>query len=149
MQEISGVHLPPITLSFADYERRLAETRVRLGETDFEEAWAEGKAMSVEAATTYALAATKQPLPSLASLPELPGKATRNPAALTPREQEVATLVAGGYSDRRIAEELHLSERTVHAHLRNILKKLRVPSRGQVACHLRSADTIDTDRAHA
>jgi predicted ATPase/DNA-binding SARP family transcriptional activator/DNA-binding CsgD family transcriptional regulator len=141
MQKKAGTRLPPITLSFTEFERRLAETRSSLGETDFEEAWAEGKAMSEEAATTYALAATEQPPPSLASLLEPPGKARRRPAALTPREQEVATLVAGGHSNRRIAEELHLSERTVHAHLRNILKKLGVPSRGQVASHLTSTDT--------
>jgi predicted ATPase/DNA-binding SARP family transcriptional activator/DNA-binding CsgD family transcriptional regulator len=147
MQNKAGTRLPPITLSFTEYERRVAETRSSLGETEFEEAWAEGQAMSEEGATTYALAATEQSPPSPESLPEPPGKATRRPTALTPREQEVATLVAGGSTNRRIAEELHLSERTVHAHLRNILKKLRVPSRGQVASHLRSADTTDTERA--
>jgi DNA-binding NarL/FixJ family response regulator len=47
-------------------------------------------------------------------------------------------LVARGLSNREIAQEFHLSERTVHAHLRTILKKLGLRSREQVASRLTS-----------
>jgi DNA-binding NarL/FixJ family response regulator len=48
---------------------------------------------------------------------------------LSPREIEVLRLVAAGATNRAIAEELVLSERTVDRHVSNILAKLRVPSR--------------------
>jgi DNA-binding CsgD family transcriptional regulator len=51
------------------------------------------------------------------------------PAGLTPREIEVLRLVAAGRSNREIAAELFLSERTVHRHVSNIFSKLDVSSR--------------------
>lgn len=48
---------------------------------------------------------------------------------LTPREIEVLRLVAHGETDRRIAEKLFVSRRTVSCHVSNILDKLNVESR--------------------
>ncbi|MDP8960645.1 MAG: response regulator transcription factor, partial [Actinomycetota bacterium] len=48
---------------------------------------------------------------------------------LTPREMEILRMVAGGQTNKRIAAELVLSERTVDRHVSNILTKLGVPSR--------------------
>src|SRR4029450_6590519 len=48
---------------------------------------------------------------------------------LSPREREVLTLVAGGLTNREIAAELFLSEKTVARHLSNIFTKLGVSSR--------------------
>jgi DNA-binding NarL/FixJ family response regulator len=56
-----------------------------------------------------------------------------NPALLTSREQQVATLIAYGLTNRDIARELVISERTVDTHIGNILSKLRLTSRVQVA----------------
>ena len=52
---------------------------------------------------------------------------------LTPREREVARCLSQGKSNREIAEELVLSERTVENHVGNILTKLGFESRAQVA----------------
>lgn len=53
-----------------------------------------------------------------------------NPAwALTKRESEVATLVAQGWGNARIAESLHISTNTVKTHIRAILAKADVDSR--------------------
>jgi ATP/maltotriose-dependent transcriptional regulator MalT len=51
------------------------------------------------------------------------------PAGLTARELEVLRLVAGGRSNREIADELYLSVKTVARHLSNIFCKLGVSSR--------------------
>ena len=53
--------------------------------------------------------------------------------ALSGREREVAELVALGHSNREIAAELFLAEKTVEGHLRNVFSKLGVPSRAAVA----------------
>jgi hypothetical protein len=45
----------------------------------------------------------------------------------------VVSLIAWGLSNRQIAGELLIAERTVHAHVGNILGKLNFPSRAQVA----------------
>jgi adenylate cyclase len=51
---------------------------------------------------------------------------------LTAREREVAALVARGLTNRQIAEELVIGERTVAAHIEHILTKLDFASRTQV-----------------
>jgi DNA-binding CsgD family transcriptional regulator/tetratricopeptide (TPR) repeat protein len=52
---------------------------------------------------------------------------------LTTREREVLTLVAEGYTNRRIAETLFISESTAGVHVSNILGKLGVASRTEAA----------------
>ena len=48
---------------------------------------------------------------------------------LTPRETEVLVMVARGLTDAEVAEQLFLSLRTVHAHLRSIYRKLDLHTR--------------------
>lgn len=52
---------------------------------------------------------------------------------LTPREREVAGLVAQGLTNREIAARLYLSERTAENHVQHILTKLGLPNRSQIA----------------
>jgi two-component system, NarL family, response regulator LiaR len=52
---------------------------------------------------------------------------------LTAREREVLTLIAGGRSNKRIALELGISEKTVKAHVGHVLAKLGVTDRTQAA----------------
>jgi DNA-binding CsgD family transcriptional regulator/pimeloyl-ACP methyl ester carboxylesterase len=54
---------------------------------------------------------------------------TADPGDLTRRETEVLALVAGGLSDREIAERLVLSPHTVHRHVANVRTKLGLPTR--------------------
>lgn len=49
---------------------------------------------------------------------------------LTVSEQRVAHLAARGLTNRQIAEQLLLSEKTVQRHLSSVYKKLRIPGRG-------------------
>ena len=57
-------------------------------------------------------------------------------AALTPREREVAALVADGQTNAQIAARLHLSESTVAKHVSRVLAKLETHSRAGVAARL-------------
>jgi DNA-binding CsgD family transcriptional regulator len=52
---------------------------------------------------------------------------------LTPREREIAKLVSTGITNRAIASELVLSERTVEGHVRSILAKLQLTNRTELA----------------
>lgn len=54
---------------------------------------------------------------------------------LSPRESEVARLVALGHTNREIADVLFLSPRTVEQHVAKVLRKLKVSSRGEVPGH--------------
>ncbi|MFP3578102.1 response regulator transcription factor [Arthrobacter sp. fls2-241-R2A-200] len=68
-------------------------------------------------------------LPAVAEVLELSGEKPKGESQLTARELEVLRLIAGGRSNRSIARELYLSEKTVARHVSNILSKLSVPSR--------------------
>jgi DNA-binding CsgD family transcriptional regulator len=57
----------------------------------------------------------------------------RPPTALSPREREVAALVARGLSNRQIGDDLSISVATVERHVANILSKLGYHSRTQIA----------------
>lgn len=117
--------------SLTDYEGHLTLARSQLGEEEaFAAAWAEGKAMSLEQAIEYALG-TEEPAPPA------PRKASGGtPGPLTRREREVAVLAGQELTNRRIAEELSISEHTVANHVRNILKKLGLRSRAQIPSRL-------------
>lgn len=56
--------------------------------------------------------------------------------ALSKRELEVAGLVAEGRTNRAIAEELFMSERTAQTHVQHIFVKLGLSNRTQIAAWL-------------
>jgi DNA-binding CsgD family transcriptional regulator len=58
-----------------------------------------------------------------------------DPNGLTRREREVLKLLTQGHSDADIAATLHISTKTVGAHVSSILTKLRVDNRTQAAAH--------------
>jgi len=122
-------------LAGARVERYLASARP-LGEPAIARLWAQGLAMSGEEAVALALdgpqeeegrdAVTLAAVAAYQVPPALPG-------ALTPRERQVAALVADGRSNKAIAEELVISPATAARHVANILTKLGFSSRTQIA----------------
>jgi len=58
-------------------------------------------------------------------------------AALTERQQQVAALVCGGFSNKAIARKLGVSEGTVKVHLHAIFYKLHLRSRREISRFLR------------
>ena len=66
----------------------------------------------------------------------LAGRMVEHAGGLTRREQTIADLLVRGMSNAEIAARLHLTVKTVEAHLTRIYRKLGVRSRGAAAAHL-------------
>ncbi|MDA8392598.1 MAG: response regulator transcription factor [Actinomycetota bacterium] len=64
---------------------------------------------------------------------------------LTARELDVLRLVAKGFSNREVGEQLFISENTVKNHVRNILEKLHLRSRMQAVMYAVRERLIDTE----
>ena len=62
-------------------------------------------------------------------------------ARLTPREREIAVLVAAGHSNRAIGDALGIGQRTVETHVSRVLAKLGVDSRTAVGAALARSPT--------
>ncbi len=125
LRELTGT--PVSTTDRAEHDALLGRIRQRLGEPAFAEEWITGRGAEVEDAVRMAVefrvtdgTAEQTPL-------------ARELAVLTPREREVAALVTNGHTNREIARELMVAERTVETHLEHIFHKLNLSSRAQVA----------------
>ena len=114
--------VPRLKTLDADHECRLAVVRDRLGESDFQVAWDEGEALTIEEAISYARRGRgerKRP--------------TTGWESLTPTELDVVRLACEGLGNKEIAARLFVSPRTVQAHLSHVYAKLGVSSRVQLA----------------
>ena len=128
LYEAEGYHHTPRERAMR--EPYLADARSRLNGEVWETKLEEGRAMTLEEVIGYALSEVEGVAPSF---PTPEQSRSEQPAALTRREEEVATLVARGLTNRQIASDLHLSERTVENHVSNILRKLGCTSRTEIA----------------
>lgn len=113
-------------------EKEIASARARLGDDQFENAWAEGQAMTIEQ-VIESLRITPDPTPMAKRTQNDADSDNQPQSALTPREREVAELLTHGLSDREVAEALNISPATVGVHVHRILSKLDIRSRWQVA----------------
>jgi len=84
-----------------------------------------GRTMPVEQATNLALAVAS------GAAPGDPDRSDQVP--LTPRERQVAALVASGRTNRQIGRVLGISEKTAEVHLHHVMSKLEARSRAEVA----------------
>jgi non-specific serine/threonine protein kinase len=107
-------------------ERWLAPIRQALGEVRVSEGWAIGYAMSPDQVVALCGAVEQ------AAIQEVRHRHDRD-ALLSAREQTVMALLARGLTNRQIAAELVVSERTAEWHVGNVLGKLGMASRSQVA----------------
>jgi predicted ATPase/DNA-binding CsgD family transcriptional regulator len=107
-----------------------AEVRSYLGEKRFRDHYGAGRARREADALSLALGHDVIEWPT----------AEEAKAILTRREAEVARLVATGASNRKIANKLSISDQTVKFHVHNILNKLSVETRTEIAAwHARQA----------
>lgn len=136
LRDVTGA--PLVAAERERLEARQAAARQLLGDERMAEAQAEGRTMPFERAISEALLDGD---PTQAA-PARPGEVARPrrsaapdpapPTCLTDREREIASLIAHGLSNRLIAEQLVISERTAERHVSNILRKLGLTSRSQV-----------------
>jgi len=109
------------------HDQCVRRTRRDLGEHAYETTFRQALGLSPDDAIAYALGLTPpeppEPVPTARS-----GRGT-----LTPREHQVAELIGRGLTNRDIAGELVIAQRTAEGHVENILAKLGFRSRSQVA----------------
>jgi DNA-binding NarL/FixJ family response regulator len=103
--------------------------RLALRQEGFAARWAAGQALSWEEIVVLAESALAVGSDAMTRRP-VGGKGT---GTLTPRQQDVATLVAQGLTNREIAKRLTVTERAAAAHIEHILDRLGVRSRAQIA----------------
>ena len=111
-------------------EALVAPARAALSDEAGAGAFAAGRALTLEEACAEALA-EQPPAPAqrIASGSAQPQQVSLGAERLTRRELEVLRLLAQGWSDARIAEQLIISPRTVNHHVTAIYGKLGVSSR--------------------
>ncbi len=121
-----------------DQERRLAGLRSGAPKS-YDADWAAGESLTLAEAIREAdrlLLAVAEAAPAAAQAPVAAGKL----GVLTPRERDVAALLARGLKNREIAERLVIAEGTAALHVKRILAKLDLSSRAQVAAWLVDLD---------
>lgn len=109
--------------NLADYERNRGVARGQMDDAAFAAAWETGRALTAE----QAIAEAVKPEPATQSLGDT------DELDLTPREREVAALLARGLTNRQIGIALVITEGTARLHVKHILQKLGFSSRAQVA----------------
>ena len=107
-------------------ERR---SRARLGEEGAAAAWEQGLRMDLQVAVAFARAICVDP----ASPP------------LTANKVRIVRLVAAGFSDKEIAQQMSISTRTVEAHLLQIRHQLRFHNRAQIAAWAASSGLLGNE----
>jgi ATP/maltotriose-dependent transcriptional regulator MalT len=96
----------------------------------------DGAALELESArATFERLEAQPDLAHVDALRARPRDPRSDAHGLTPRELEVLRLVATGRTNRQIADELALAERTVDRHVSNIFAKLDVPSRAAATAY--------------
>ena len=104
-----------------NYERAVECLRAQLGEEACAAEWERGLAMTLEEVLAEQQHGSTDE--------RISSKLPAYPDGLTKREGEVLRLVALGWSDAQVAEQLVISPRTVNGHLRSIYNKINVNSR--------------------
>ena len=64
--------------------------------------------------------------------------------ALSPRETDILTLIAGGLSNKEIARSLYIGPETVKSHLKSVFTKLGVEKRAQAVSRAQTLGLVTT-----
>ncbi len=102
---------------------------------------AAGEAVVAEDMTAKLVEQLRAPARALESPAGLAGVPRAETPALTPRERDIVRGLSRGASNKDIARELDLAESTVKIHVRNVLRKLKLTSRVQIAIYALERDS--------
>ena len=129
-RRLSGDPVAMLPSLLEEQEKVQNAVRAALGDREFDRWRSVGAHMS----GTEILEAVRADAEVPPSVRCVPGARDADGASdgLTPREREVAALVADGLSNREVAERLVISKRTADTHVEHILSKLGVTSRAQI-----------------
>jgi non-specific serine/threonine protein kinase len=118
-----------------EHDKSVVAARAALGDQGYAAAFRRGRQM---------------PPAQALDAPEHPRRSTRSgqvdacdAGSLTPRENEIAGLLAQGLSNKAIAKSLVIAQRTAETHVANIMVKLGLTSRSQVAAWVAEQRDID------
>lgn len=119
-----GLGAPLAGSDRGEHDRTVEALRAAMRPEEFDAEWQAGRKLDAEEAVRLALEASK---PGLVPRAETPGD------PLTAREREVAALIAHGLTNRDVAAQLRISERTAISHVEHIMNKLGLHTRAQIA----------------
>lgn len=141
LRESTGITMAAPDREFHD--RAVAEARSRIDEPQWESAWTKGRSLPLAEAIALGLRTGPGQGEHDASdgggwvLPAPP-----YPDDLTAREVEVLHLLAMDLTNAEIAQQLYLSRRTVHAHLRSIYAKIQTNNRSGAIRYAREHNLV-------
>jgi predicted ATPase/DNA-binding CsgD family transcriptional regulator len=124
LRESSGALVAAVDLT--RYAQLVARVKNQLRDATFATAWREGRELPIDEAMDLALRDDAAGV--AAATGEVDGA-----GLLSARERDVAQLIAGGSSNREIADALVVSVKTVETHIQHIFRKLNVKARSEVA----------------
>ncbi len=126
-----SLHLPSPPVEQVAARRLAQAVRAEISGIQLAAAWVGGRALNLVDAVRLG-AALLDRIPASGS-----GSSGRD-ARLTPRETQVAVLIAQGLTNRQIAEELVVAQRTVDTHVERMLARLSFTTRAQIAAWVAS-----------
>lgn len=126
-----------------------ARARKGLGAAAFAAAWRDGELRDVTAQMAELYAETMAEPTAPTQLGRATPLAIGSPVRLTRREQELLPFLARGIANRAIAERLSISARTVEMHIANLLGKLELENRAQIAAWASQHGLVDESDARA
>jgi non-specific serine/threonine protein kinase len=138
LRERGQISIPPVYRPA--YERDVAALRATLDEPTFAAMWAEGRVMPLKQILAEQLnlgqeRTVAQARAPYAPSPRLAPTTAERRVSLTRREQQVLALLTTGATNRAIAGQLGIAERTAEIHVSNILGKLDLTSRTEAAAY--------------
>jgi non-specific serine/threonine protein kinase len=120
-----NVGMPLLGNEYDFYEKDLVTFWKRSGKKTFANAWAQGRAMTLEQVVEFVMQDSEAPQPAQTQKESF--------GRLTTREREAAILISQGKSNREIAKEMTVTVKTVEAYVTRILRKLGFVSRVKIA----------------
>ena len=135
---------PALPIESARFARRLGRARRACSDDRGKALQIEGSRLTIEQAIEQAfLVGESVPTPVEDAVLRDIGGGLKPGDELTPREWEVAQLIARGQTNRQVADALSITERTASTHVSHILGKLALTSRTQIAAWTRTAQPAE------